>query len=171
MTNTDLESTGGWVVAPDSDSITASRSHDEPLISVDLARRLRDAGLRWRPADGDRFMIPDRNLDDRVFSISEMTIDTRPVPGGRLIAFNGTVEWALDSIMQHEVLWLPGEAQLRALLGDAFRSLTRTDGEYRCEIDAAGERLAFTHAHAAEAYGLALLERLRGNGGNGDPER
>lgn len=68
------------------------------MISIELARRLRDAGLRWQPDDGDRFVIPDRNLDNRVFSISEMTVDVRGVPGGPLITFNGTVEWALDSV-------------------------------------------------------------------------
>jgi hypothetical protein len=128
----------------------------EDMISIDLARQLRDAGLEWTPADGDRFFIPDRDLEGHTFSISQMTIDVRDVPGGQQIAFNGAVEWALDAIMQREVVWLPSEAQLRDRLGESFRRLERQGGSYRCS--AAGE--AYDAATAAEAYGLALLDLL-----------
>ena len=130
------------------------------MISKGLARRLRDAGLRWQPRNGDLFLIPDRNLDDQVFAISDMTVDVKPVPGGRLIAFNGTVEWALDSIMQWEVVWLPSEAQLRDALGGAFVSLSRRGGRYSCEMELDGRRLSFEHQEPAECYGLAVLHRL-----------
>ena len=129
-------------------------------ISLDLARQLRDAGLVWEPASGDRFVIPDRNLDDQVFSISEMTVDVRTSPAGRLIAFNGTVEWALDSIMQHEVIWLPAEGQLRELLGERFIALERADGDWRCVVDFDGHRMIYRDANAVNAYGRALLHRL-----------
>ena len=127
------------------------------MISVELARELRDAGLDWEPHDGDRFVIPDRGLDHHVFSISEMTVDVRAVPGGRQIAFNGAVEWALDAIMEYEVIWLPSEAQLRERLGLTFRSLERAGSTYRCEI-AAGSTVEVHEApSAAHAYGRALL--------------
>ncbi len=137
------------------------------MISVDLARRLQAAGLRWVPADGDRFFMPDRDLDDRIFTISEMTVDVREVAGGRMIAFNGTVEWALDAIMEHEVIWLPREAQLRELLGEAFVRLERVGEHVRCDVELAGRPRGFEHADAAEAYGLALLERLTSGAGGG----
>ncbi len=127
------------------------------MISVDLARSLRDAGLVWEPSDGDRFVIPDRGLDHHVFSISEMTIDVRSVPGGRQIAFNGAVEWALDAIMEREVIWLPSEAQLRDHLGLAFRSLERDGDVYRCSTAAGPIAQAHEAGSAADAYGLALL--------------
>lgn len=130
------------------------------MISIDLARQLRDAGLRWEPAAGDQFVIPDRGLDDRVFSISEMTIDVRSSPVGRLIAFNGTVEWALDSIMQREVIWLPGEGQLRELLGDRFIALEATDRGVRCVVDLEGARVEYRDADAANAYARAVLHGL-----------
>lgn len=140
----------------------ADPAHDPQgaMIPFALAHRLRDAGLEWCPRNGDQFFIPDRNLDDRVFSISEMTVDVRPVAGGRVIAFNGTVEWALDAIMESEVVWLPSEGQLRELVGPGFVTLQRVDGRFRCEVDAGGERLVFEHADAAGAYGLAVLHRL-----------
>jgi hypothetical protein len=130
------------------------------VISVKLARELRDAGLRWEPASGDQFMIPDRDLDGQVFSISEMTIDVRSSPVGKLIAFNGTVEWALDSIMQREVIWLPGEGQLRELLGDRFIALEATDGGVRCVVDLEGARVEYRDADAANAYARAVLHGL-----------
>ena len=130
------------------------------MISIDLARQLRDAGLRWDPASGDQFVIPDRDLDGQVFSISEMTIDVRSSPAGRLIAFNGTVEWALDAIMQREVIWLPGEGQLRELLGARFIALERAGGVLRCVVDFDGHPMVYTDADAANAYGRALLHRL-----------
>jgi hypothetical protein len=133
------------------------------MISIELARALRDAGLPWTPASGDRFVIPDRDLDGQVFSISEMTIDTRSTPSGRVIAFNGTVEWALDSIMQREVIWLPGEGQLRELLGSRFVALERDDGVLRCVVEFDGHRMEYRDANAADAYGRAVLHWLLHN--------
>ena len=127
------------------------------MISIGLARELRDAGLEWEPHDGDRFVIPDRGLDHHVFSISEMTVDVRTVPGGRQIAFNGAVEWALDAIMEYEVIWLPSEAQLRERLGMTFRTLERDGTTYRCHIAAGATAETHEAPSAADAYGLALL--------------
>jgi hypothetical protein len=131
------------------------------MISLDLARQLDDAGLEWMPRDGDRFVIPDRGLDDRVFSISEMTVDVQDVPGGRLIAFNGDVEWALDSIMEREVIWLPSEAQLRDRLGLAFQFLEHREGSYRCTVQFGEKSRSYDSADPADAYGMALLDLLR----------
>ena len=61
--------------------------------------------------------ISDRDLDDRVFVISHMVVELLQTPAGPLLAFNGTTEWALDSIEVDEVVWLPLEHQLRELLG------------------------------------------------------
>lgn len=135
------------------------------MISVDRARRLRDAGLQWVPADGDRFHIPDRGLDHHVFSISEMTVDVTDAPGGRSIRFNGAVEWALDSIQEKEVVWLPSESQLRDRLGTSFRSLVIEDGEYVCSVIWGDEIVSYRSDIAEEAYGMALLDLL------GDPDR
>lgn len=127
------------------------------MISQDLARRLRDAGLEWVPTEGDRFIIPDRDLEDYVFSISEMTIEVRRVAEGKRILFNGAVEWALDSIMHQEVIWLPSEAQMRDRLGRAFRALRRSEDGYTCEIELGNQAQQFAARNPANAYALALL--------------
>jgi len=90
------------------------------VISLDLAHRLRVAGMAWTPADGDRFIVPNRDMDGDVFVISSMVVEVREIPAGRIVAFNGTTEWALDSVDATSVLWLPREAQLREYLGAHF---------------------------------------------------
>jgi hypothetical protein len=98
------------------------------VIALEQGMALRDAGVRWCPADGDHFAIPDRDLDDRVFVLSHMVVEVIDSPVGPLLAFNGTTEWALDSIEVDEVVWLPLEHQLRELLGPAFLSLETVPG-------------------------------------------
>lgn len=130
------------------------------MISVELARVLRDSGLEWRPARYDVFFIPDRGLDDRVFVLADMTIDVQPLAGGAAITFNGAVEWSLDSILHGEVVWLPTEAQLRSLVGDRLVVLTRDAGEYVCAVDVGDEIVEYRDVGASNAYGQAILALL-----------
>lgn len=130
------------------------------MISIELARQLRDAGLEWLPAEGDRFMIPDRDLEDHVFSISEMTVEALKIRDGVRISFNGAVEWALDSIMKREVVWLPSETQLRDRLGSAFESLRRNGSGYRCHVVVDDQPRAYEAPDPDTAYALALLDLL-----------
>ncbi len=131
------------------------------MISFDLALRIRDAGVAWHPESGDRFAIPGRDLDGDVFVVSQMTIDAVEVNGTGLVRFNGTTEWALDSIEQDSVVWLPHESQLRALLGPAFRRLTSTELGYAVEVREPHGLVSRHVAGDAEcAYALALLAVL-----------
>jgi hypothetical protein len=132
------------------------------MIAFDLAHRLHDAGLDWTPTEGDRFVLPDRDLDGRVFTISEMVVEVRRSPVGALIAFNGTTEWALDSIEKATAIWLPRESQLREALGDAMLSLARLDDGWRVTVRLDGGLLERTAPVADDAYGLALLATLEG---------
>lgn len=130
------------------------------MISVELAARLRRAGLTWRPAPGDRFAIPDRGLDDEVFVLSNMTIEVHDLPEGPTIGFNGTVEWALDDVAKEEAIWLPHEAQLRDLLGGTFQRLERTAAGYRVVAAIDGSESTFAAEDPADAYGAALLRLI-----------
>ncbi|TDE07913.1 pilus assembly protein CpaE [Jiangella asiatica] len=127
------------------------------MISVELARKLREAGLRWDPEPGDRFVIPNRGMDDDVFVVSQMVVDVHDFPTGRVLGFNGTVEWALDSVEQDVALWLPGESRLRELLGGTFVGLNRVEGGYRVTLEVSGHRIDIEDELAEEAYGKALL--------------
>ncbi|HET8778539.1 MAG TPA: pilus assembly protein CpaE, partial [Agromyces sp.] len=93
-----------------------------------------------------------------VFTVSEMTIEARRYPTGTILAFNGTTEWALDSVAFADAVWLPREDQLRELLRATFRVLRRLPDAFEVEIELAGERRCFEHPDVSEAYGLALLE-------------
>lgn len=130
------------------------------MISTGLARRLRDAGLRWKPASGDRFQIDRHEFDADIFTVSELTIEAHEYPTGTALGFNGTTEWALDSVEVDDTLWLPREDQLRDLLRSAFRALERTDEGYRVTIEVDAAERSFESVSAPEAYGLALLALL-----------
>lgn len=132
------------------------------MISVALARKLRDSGLRWTPASGDRFVVADRDMDEEVFTLSEMTVEVHQFTSGPVIGFNGTTEWALDSVEADRSVWLPSEAQLREALAGAFRSLTRGADSWVVTLEVSGELREFGDTDAAEAYGLALLHLITG---------
>jgi hypothetical protein len=128
------------------------------MITIDCARALQEAGLRWRPASGDSFSIVRPGFDSDVFTVSEMTIEAHEFDTGTILGFNGTTEWALDSLALEDALWLPREDQLRGLLGGTFRSLQRqADGGYRVSVCVAGVDEEFDAPTAEDAYGSALL--------------
>ena len=130
------------------------------MIGVQVAQQLREAGLIWKPAPGDRFAIPDRDLDEDVFVLSNMTIEVYNVPEGRVIGFNGTTEWALDDVELDEALWLPREDQLRELLGGTLRALRRAEAGWDVDVTLLGEDRTFTAPTPEEAYAAALLHLL-----------
>lgn len=127
------------------------------MIDEDVARLLRAAGLRWRPASGDTFAIDRPGMAGERFTVSEMTIEAHHFDTGTILGFNGTTEWALDSLAVEDALWMPREDQLRELLGDAFEHLARTPDGYRVTIRLDGEERFFEEADAAAAYAQALL--------------
>lgn len=154
------------------------------MISVEMAERLALAGLRWHPAPGDRFVIPQPELGGQVFTLSEMTIEAHEYPSGTVLGFNGTTEWALDSVAQDDALWLPREDQLRDLLGGTFVSLAAVphpDPDSHGPGTPARRYVVTTHDHdgreqehvadtPADAYAaalLALVDRAVGSGVTG----
>ena len=141
------------------------------MISVDLAARLRATGLSWHPAPADRFTLLTAAFDGDVFTISDMVVEAHPHPGGTVLGFNGTTEWALDSAEASEALWLPREDQLRELLAGTFRRLVRSADGYTVVValpGADGEQ-HFTAEAAADAYGSALLELIGSVAGSDGP--
>ena len=139
--------------------------HYEEVIPLPLARRLAAAGLTWDPAPGDRFFIPDKDMDDDVFVLSTMTIEVHDLPGQRtVIGFNGTTEWALDDVDKDATIWLPREDQLRELLGPAFHRLERAGDRYRVVVTIWDEVVEFTGDEPDGAYADALLHLLAGGG-------
>lgn len=139
------------------------------MIPLKLAQLLKQAGLLWKPAMGDLFAIPDRDMDEDVFVLSHMTIEVHDLPEGPVIGFNGTTEWALDDMEKDEAIWLPREDQLRVLLGGTFRALHRTADGYRVQISLLGEESAFSADEPASAYGQALLHLLAAAGATDQP--
>lgn len=138
------------------------------MISIALARKLKEVGLKWTPAKNDFFMIPDRGLDDNIFVITDMTVFVETLSGQLAVTFHGTAEWALDHVQVSELIWLPTETQLRELIEQrlvgepepALVLISTADG-YRCEIRFKEKFLAFEGFGVAELYGQVLLYLLQ----------
>ena len=122
------------------------------MISVDQAVRLRAAGVVWAPRAGDRFVVLNRDLDCDVFLISEMVVEVHDLPTGRILRFNGTTEWALDSIEEHD--------QLRDLLGDRFVRLEAIPGGMVAVVMSAGQTHRCIDVDAERAYARAVLSLI-----------
>jgi hypothetical protein len=131
------------------------------VISRDLAAELASV-LTWTPANGDQFFIPRPEISDSVFTLSDMVVELVTAHDETRFHFNGTVEWALDSVESDAVVWLPREDQLRGLLGSWFLSLDASAGGFVVTVSGPG-RAHHTEpeADAADAYGRALLYVLR----------
>lgn len=132
------------------------------MISVELAQRLRQAGLVWRPAEGDRFVLPDRQMDAQVFVLTAQPALIQLYNGSPVVTFHGSSEWALDYVFLSEALWLPTETQLRealaaALTPEAPLGLERAPQGYRCTFGYADRPREASAADAETAYALALL--------------
>ncbi|SDP64739.1 hypothetical protein SAMN04489867_3283 [Pedococcus dokdonensis] len=127
------------------------------MISVELSRRLNQGGVLWEPAPGDRFTIDQPNVVGEVFWISHLTIDVHTFKGQPLLGFNGTTEWALDSVTLDTALWLPREDQLRELIGERLESLGREDGQWVVTVAGEEGRETYADPDAECAYALALL--------------
>lgn len=142
------------------------------MISIELARALRDSNLVWHPVRGDNFSIDRIEADAEIYTLSDMTVEAHEFSSGTVLGFNGTTEWALDSVALDDALWLPREDQLRELLAAAFVTLERVDSTevidavtlessaYRLTAVVAGERREFEAPDAADAYARALLALL-----------
>lgn len=137
------------------------------MLSIDLARRLRAAGFRWTPAEHDMFMIPDAEMDQKVFVISEVAALVQPLAGVQHITFHGSSEWALDHVMVGDAVWLPSETQLRLALEERIPGgayvLEHLPQGYRCVLLSSVGNGHF-HPSAEDAYASALLYILENPG-------
>ncbi len=127
------------------------------MISTALARALRDSGLVWHPLAGDAFRIDLVEADAEVFILSDMTVEAHEFSTGTVLGFNGTTEWALDSVALDDALWLPSETQLRELLRGAFLRLELASTGFAVAAVIQGVEQNFVAAAAEDAYARALL--------------
>lgn len=101
-------------------------------------------------------------MDADVFVVSEMTVEVHRLGDRQVLGFNGTTEWALDSVDDQDAVWLPRENQLRELLAGTFRSLQRVADQWQVEIEVSGRLANFRDSDAEQAYALALLQLITG---------
>jgi hypothetical protein len=128
------------------------------MITVELARGLVEAGVLWEPRAGDRFVVDAELLTGEVFWISDLTVEVQTFRDQSLLGFNGTTEWALDSVTLDQALWLPREDQLRELLGDRLEAVRRLEVGWEVTYAvASGYVRTVTDADLECAYARAVL--------------
>lgn len=134
------------------------------MLSLDTALKLKYAGLKWLPKINDFFAIPDRGMDDRIFVVSDMLVTLESIFNTQVVSFQGAPEWALDSLVITEVVWIPSESQLRQALEDALDGTNQyklsfiiSKGNYRCIFTNQGVQLDIEDHDASETYAKALL--------------
>ncbi|HEX9027759.1 MAG TPA: hypothetical protein VF823_01210 [Anaerolineales bacterium] len=134
------------------------------MISLATAQKLKAAGLNWAPALFDLFAIPDRSMDDKVFVISDMLVTVDILQGLQVVSFQGASEWALDSLVTADTVWLPSEAQLRQAVESGLLAAGRSELRllsdlrgYICEFYLDEKVHSFEAGDASEAYASALL--------------
>ena len=135
-----------------------SLRHDGGVITVELARSLTAHGVMWQPLAGDRFVIDAELLTGEVFWVSDLTVELHHFGDTSVLGFNGTTEWALDSVRLDQALWLPREDQLRELLGDRLVDVRRLEDGWAVGTLCDGERRETRDADLECAYAQALLD-------------
>jgi len=131
------------------------------VISRDVARELRRLGVRWQPRPGDRFIVDEPEMVDSVFWVSDFTIEMHEYGTEKVLGFNGTTEWALDSVPVEQCLWLPREDQLRELLGAMLVRLERDDQAWAVSWRLESSEHRTIAGEVDEAYAAALVAALR----------
>jgi len=140
------------------------------MIPLTLATELKEAGLKWLPDINDFFAIPDSDMDDRIFVMSDMMTSPTTLKGWPTITFHGTSEWAMDYILMEEVVWMPTEEQLRQeLIFMLDQSEEKTElrlelgenGRYTTTISFHNTPHTFTAPTPSETYAKALLHILK----------
>ncbi len=138
------------------------------MLSLSTAQKLKAAGLTWAPALHDFFAVPERGMDDRVFVISDMSVDIGPLYGRSVVTIIGTGEWALDYEVISDLVWMPTEAQLRQALEQHLLAepqpalkLFGARDHYLCQIQFRDQSLTFEAPEAGEAYAAALLHVIK----------
>lgn len=134
-------------------------------LSLETSKKLKQAGLNWDPKTHDYFAVPDVDMDDKFFALSDMTVTMEVLHGYHAITFNGSVEWALDFVFQTDAIWLPTETQLRELIisklgKDGSLMLQSSIGGYVATVQNGGSKSIFEGITAEEAYASALQSLL-----------
>lgn len=133
------------------------------MLTLQLARDLLATGVLWQPRAGDRFVIDAEQLTEDIFWISDLTVEVQSYENQSILGFNGTTEWALDSVTLDQAIWLPREDQLRELLGDRLLFVARTGAgwEVRYTIGDAPHTLSDPDLECAYARAILSLDAGR----------
>ena len=127
------------------------------MLTLQLARDLLATGVLWQPQAGDRFVSDAEELTEDIFWISDLTVEVQSFEDQSILGFNGTTEWALDSVTLDQAIWLPREDQLRELLGDRLLFVARTGAGWEVRYLIGDAPHTLSDADLECAYARAIL--------------
>lgn len=136
------------------------------MLALDLAEKLRTAGLEWTPALHDFFTLPGTAFAGRLFVITDLPANVALIQGQPVFTFEGAAEWAMDYVFADEALWMPTESQLRQAVEARaphipLRLIVAPAG-YECVLNIRVDAtLSFRATSAEDAYAQALLFLLQ----------
>lgn len=133
------------------------------MVSLRLARQLKEFGLVWRPQLHDFFAIPGREMDERVFVIADVQTYLEFFEGHSIVTFHGVAEWALDYIHEAEVVWMPTGEQVQVRLAElvAGFAVVFDPAGYTCTLHTPDDDpFSVVAETTSEACGEALLHLL-----------
>jgi hypothetical protein len=136
------------------------------MISLQMALRLKQAGLKWTPKLNDFFAIPERGMDANIFVLSDLQANIEKLFGSEVVAFQGASEWALDYLISSEAVWMPREEQLRAAMMELLPErepklrLDCTNTGCCLEISSNDFHLSAQAQEVEDTYAEALLQLL-----------
>lgn len=142
------------------------------IISSELARKLKEAGLKWRPATGDRFLLAESLQPYLVCAVAEKCLLYIPEKVHLLINQVASEVKLLEEEHLVDLTWLPRLEQLTGCVEDLgylweIRAFTKSGSNaYKVELWRTGRNLDFYFAGSVtpvDAVGTALMKLLGGD--------
>ena len=131
------------------------------MITTELARKLRDAGLKWEPQEGDQYTFEPQTVQPLVKRPNQSRFLT--ITADRYSLDNPCAVRRYRFPPPHSI-WLPRQEQLLAEISRRSVEVvcepagTEKQGEFRCTVGTTGQPpRSFWGATPEEAAGQALL--------------
>ena len=135
------------------------------MISVELATALKQAGLVWHPASGDRFTLTTGAFDDEVFTLSDMVVEAQESRPARCWGSTGRPNGRWTPRRSPTRCGCRGRTSCGDCSGRRSGRWSASNEGYRVTSVLPGDHADGTSgywgAEPSEAYGRALLALIR----------
>lgn len=128
-----------------------------------LARKLKESGLRWEPAEGDWFWSPEDH--NHKFYLGESLPSSYAFVKGEAYVFDAAMTWHIQQggMDMGRFVWLPSWEQCREYMKEKGYSLSLTErgGAVHLEARREGKTLTADGGTDLEAFYALIPESLK----------